>query len=72
MKKLIIVAALSVGFMACDKDYICKCITNSTLIEDAEFEVNSLRKGDATTKCREYQERMEATFAGEAYECRLQ
>ncbi len=72
MKKLLVVAALSVGFMACDKEFICKCTTNSTVIEGTEFEVNSLRKGDATNKCREYQERMEATFAGEAYECRLQ
>src|SRR5690606_4421092 len=72
MKKLLIVSAMSLGFMACDKNYVCKCTTNSAKIENTEFEVNSLRKKEATTKCREYQERMEATFAGESYECRLQ
>lgn len=72
MKKILIVAAMSLCFMACDKDYICKCTTSSTILEETEFEVNSLRKKEATTKCREYQERMEATFAQESYECRLQ
>lgn len=52
---ILLAALVSIGFTSCKKEFICECkkITDNTL--DIRYPVNSVRKGDAETKCESYQ-----------------
>ena len=74
MKNSILIAVVSVlclGSVACQKKYTCQCISGTAEADGQEFEVNSVSKDDAETKCTRYQEQIKGLYNTTAYECKI-
>ena len=71
MKKFLIVAAASVVFASCTKDYTCSC-TNPGTTETNEMIFKTNRKAHATRLCNDWETRTRTAIPEKSeYDCKI-
>ena len=61
MKNVLILAALCVGLLSCERDYVCECNTVSgtdTNQFHVEYPVSTVKKSQAKQRCQDYQDKL--------------
>lgn len=64
MKRFIILAAATLAFASCTKDYTCECVTPETN-QTIEMPYKTNRKAHASRLCSDWQGRQRSAVAGQ-------